>query len=101
MPPSGIPTPLELQLLALVVTRRSGREVAARYKDETGESISYGTLYTTFRRLKEAGWVTVHDDEDDDGRLRFFQIDAPGTKALNAGRTFYRELAGFGVPSRA
>jgi DNA-binding PadR family transcriptional regulator len=58
------PSPVETQLLALVDTERSGREVAKLYQEETGKEMPYGTLYTTFRRLKEAGWVTSRDDEE-------------------------------------
>lgn len=59
--------------------------------------MSPGTLYTTFRRLREAGWVKVRDAADRDGRIRFFKITAPGASALNRGREFYRGLASFGL----
>lgn len=93
-----IPSPVEMQLLALVTTERSGREVALRYKEETGKSISYGTLYTTFRRLKEAGWVDVRDDADEDGRIRFFLINGAGVRALEEARAYFTSLASFGLP---
>lgn len=85
-----------MRLLALVADReRSGREVAKLYAQETGETISYGTLYTTFRRLKDAGWVRVREDQDDDGRVRFFRIDARGEQALRKGRNYYAGIASF------
>ena len=88
-----------MQLLALVAhEERSGREVAKLYEQETGKSISYGTLYTTFRRLKESGWVKTRDDEDEDGRVRFFRIDVDGRKALAEGREYYAGIANFGMP---
>src|SRR5882672_2194547 len=94
-----MPSPMEMQLLAIVAgDERSGREVAKLYEQETGKTISYGTLYTTFRRLAESGWVKVRDDQDDDGRVRFFKLDIEGRRALAAGREFYASLATFGLP---
>lgn len=92
-----LPSNVEFQLLALVVTERSGRDVAQLFKKETGRTISYGTLYTTFRRLREWGWVTVRDDEDEDGRVRWFRITAAGSKAMERARDAYRGLAEFGL----
>ena len=86
-----------LQLLALVDTERSGREVAMRYTVETGKAISYGTLYTTFRRLKDAGWVSVRDDADEDGRVRYFRITGAGALALRNARKHHENLATFGL----
>jgi DNA-binding PadR family transcriptional regulator len=91
-----LPSATEYQLLTLVVTERTGREVAKAFKRATGQMISYGTLYTTFRRLKDWGWVTVRDDEDEDGRVRWFQITVAGAKAMERARDRFRELAEFG-----
>ena len=93
----GLPSDTEFRLLALVVSERSGREVAQAFEKEAGRAISYGTLYTAFRRLREAGWVTVRDDEDADGRVRWFQITAAGSKAMRQAREQYRDLAKFGL----
>ena len=82
--------------MALVAARELvGREVARRFERETGHQISYGTLYTAFRRLNEAGWVTTRDDEDGDGRLRYFKLTGRGAQALAEARIRYRELGGF------
>lgn len=92
-----LPSALELQLLALVADdERSGREVAKLYKQESGKAIGYGSLYTCFRRMVEAGWVTVRDDQDEDGRVRFFKIDIDGRRALENGREYYAGIASFG-----
>ena len=90
---------MEMQLLALVAGTEelSGQEVFNLYREETGKCISYGTLYTTFRRLKENGWVKVRDDHDEDGRIRFFQIDIDGRRALDNGRRYYASIASFGL----
>src|SRR5205823_5109156 len=94
----NVPSPMEMQLLALVTDQeRSGREVAKLYEEETGKAISYGTLYTTFRRLKERGWVKVRDDQDEDGRIRHFCLDMSGRRALACGREFYSGVARFGL----
>jgi len=95
----NLPSPVEMQLLALVTDEElSGREVAKRFERETGRKISYGTLYTTFRRLKEANWVKVREDEDEDGRVRYFQADIGGKRALAEARAYYAGLAGFFLP---
>lgn len=66
--------------------------MAKLYKSETGSRISYGTLYTTFRRMQERGWVTVTEDSDADGRVRFFLITASGLRAFDRSRASYSEL---------
>jgi len=90
-----LPSDVEFRLLALAVEERSGREIAREYKREVGRSISYGTLYTTFRRLKDAGWVRVREDEDADGRLRYFQTSGAGLRALASARAHHASLANF------
>lgn len=93
-----LPSPLEMQLLALVADdERSGREVAKSYREATGETVGYGSLYTCFRRMAEKGWISVRDDGDRDGRVRFFKIDIDGRRALENGRRYYAEIAGFGL----
>ena len=93
-------SPIEAQLLALISDEeRSGREVAMLYKQETGRSISYGTLYTTFRRLKERGLVRSRDGEDEDGRLRYFKITGEGRFAKSKAHEFYEGLAILTSPS--
>ena len=96
--PSGreLLAPLQLQLLALTVQEKTGREIADLYYRDTKRHISYGTLYTTLRRLREDGFLTIRDAEDVDGRLRYFKIDAAGVKALNQSRQYYDEIANFG-----
>jgi len=72
----------------------AGREVAKQFKAETGKTISYGTLYTTLRRLKEQGWVSTRDDEDEDGRVRFFSLDPRGKAGLNFARKYQAAASG-------
>ncbi len=95
---SQLPSDKEFQLLALVAFKeKTGREVAKQFELDEGKSISYGTLYTTFRRMKEAGWVASRDDQDEDGRVRYFQITDAGLKAMNTARKRYETMAGFGL----
>jgi DNA-binding PadR family transcriptional regulator len=91
-----LPSKTEFQLLALVAKERTGREVGKAFEEASGRAISYGTLYVTFGRLKEAGLVTTRDDKDDDGRLRWFRITAAGSKAVVLARDYYRNLSSFG-----
>lgn len=86
---------LETDLLSLLsaVEESSGREIAKRYYGETGRSISYGTLYTTFRRLREAGLVAVRDDHDNDGRVRHFRLTGAGKTALREGAQYYAAIS--------
>lgn len=88
----------EFQLLAVMGARdQSGREIASAYEREAGSSISYGTLYTTLRRLKEMGFVSSRDASDVDGRVRYFKITAQGLAALAKARKTFVRLAGFGT----
>ena len=90
-----VPSPMQMQVLLLIGDKRSGRELAELYRREWGESIPDGTLYTTLRRLKEAGWVNAVDTRNTDGRVRLFQLSARGLKALNLGREQLRRIVDF------
>src|SRR6266581_4015680 len=91
-----LPSTKELELMALVEFEElSGREVAKRYEQETEKRISYGTLYTTFRRLKESGWVEACDSSDVDGRVRYFRLTGAGVRVLKDARRHHLRLAQF------
>jgi DNA-binding PadR family transcriptional regulator len=88
---------LEFQLLAVLGAKeQSGRDVALAYHGETGQELSYGSLYTTLRRLKESGFVDTRESEDEDGRIRYFKINGHGRAALAARRRELHSLATFG-----
>lgn len=94
-----IPSVVELKLLALVEGgERSGRDVATLHEREFGKRISAGTLYTTFRHMREAGWVLVRDEEEDDRRVRYFSLSADGRRALAEGRLYYQRVSAFKLP---
>ncbi|HTH47943.1 MAG TPA: PadR family transcriptional regulator [Candidatus Limnocylindria bacterium] len=84
-----LPSPTEAALLnSLGTLELSGRELAKAYSEQTGRAMPFGTLYTAMRRLKESGWVETRDDNDEDGRLRFFSVTGSGIAAMNAVNTF-------------
>ena len=91
-----LPSPTEMALLEVLSEHGelAGREVAKQFKAETGKTISYGTLYTTLRRLKEQGWVASRDDEDEDGRVRFFSLEPSGRATLNAAKRYEKVASG-------
>ena len=94
-------TPIEMRLLALVADREvSGREVAGLYQQKLGANLPYGTLYTTFRRLRAAGRVDMRENRERDGRVRYFSITPSGRRALAQGRDFYAKLSTFGQSPR-
>ena len=85
--------PLEVRLMAIAISQMSGSEVLAEYESETGRKLSPGTLFTTFRRLKDYGWVDVCDEHDRDGRIRLFQITNVGRRALRDAQLYYHEVS--------
>lgn len=74
-----------MELLAILCSRKkcSGRELARFYKEET-PSINF--VRHQLSRLKEAEWVTIVEDSEEDGRVRYFITTAAGVKALSAAR---------------
>ncbi len=59
------------------------RDVAKLYARQYGRSISFGTLYTTLRRLSDIGLVTVTRESDDaDGRFRYYRLTGTGARSL-------------------
>ena len=94
-PSRTVPSPMQMKVLLLISDKRSGRELVELYRREWGESIPDGTLYTTLRRLKEAGWVSVEEARNADGRVRFFQLSARGAKARDRGREHLRRIVDF------
>lgn len=86
MPKQPDPSRLEFELLALTITERSGREIAQLYERETKKSLSYGSLYTTLRRMREAGWMKVREDPRGDGRTRLFKVTGAGTAVFNSAK---------------
>ncbi|MDP1587674.1 MAG: PadR family transcriptional regulator [Prosthecobacter sp.] len=78
-----MPSTVEYNLLCALGAREiSGRDLAKRYEREQNTSISYGTLYTAMRRLKEGGWVDVRESDEGDRRVRYFKLSSSGAQHL-------------------
>ena len=89
-----IPSAREVELLRLVITERSGREVAKAYEAENGERIPYGTLYTVFAQMEARGWVKIRQSTKGDRRVRLIKIDGGlGMKALDDASHHYGRIA--------
>src|SRR6266436_973559 len=79
----------ELVLLALVRLRENAYGVTVRREiaERTGRDVSFGAVYTTLERLERKGYVKSRMGEptpERGGRAkRYFQIEAPGIRALN------------------
>ncbi len=98
-----LPNEREMRLLnAIGGSERSGRDVAARFAEQSHENpefrktISYGALYVTLARMKEKGWVDSRDDTDEDGRVRFFHLSGLGERVRANGVENFGLLAVFG-----
>jgi DNA-binding PadR family transcriptional regulator len=90
------PSELEFQLMALVRPGElAGREVARRFKQREGKDLSNGTLYTTFKRLIDLGWVSVRVDEGN-RTVRLFKLTRSGAAVLVRQREYYTQLSEFG-----
>ena len=89
-------SPVELKVLSLVLEERTGREIAALYRKQTGDRIPFGTLYSTLRRTRARGWVRMREDRELDPRIRLFVATAEGAEELERSREHYAELSEFG-----
>ena len=87
--------PVEVKVLALVLEERTGREVAALYRRQTGDQLPRGSLYSALRRMRQRGWVRMRADRELDPRLRLFVATADGVRELERARVFYEDLALF------
>jgi PadR family transcriptional regulator, regulatory protein PadR len=89
----------ETILLALVRLRENAYGMAIRHEIavRTGRDVSVGAVYTTLERLEQKGYVSSRIGEATavrGGRAkRYFQIRAPGIKALNDTRNATARLA--------
>ena len=87
-------------LLALVSLRANAYGVTIRREIEqrTGRKVSYGALYTTLDRMEAKGYVSSRVGEptpERGGRAKkYFQIEAPGIKALNETREAIANMGG-------
>jgi DNA-binding PadR family transcriptional regulator len=74
-------------LLALAGGKRHGYAIAKEVlKQSDGElRMGPGTLYGTLQRLLDQGWIVVSDSpEGVDERRRYYRLNSPGRRALEA-----------------
>jgi DNA-binding PadR family transcriptional regulator len=90
----------EVVLLALVRLRENAYGVTIRREivERTGRDVSIGAVYTTLERLEHKGYVSFRMGEptpERGGRAKkYFQIEAPGVRALNATREMIVGMGG-------
>jgi DNA-binding PadR family transcriptional regulator len=90
----------ELVLLALVRLREHAYGVPIRQEiaERTGRDVSFGAVYTTLERLQQKGYVSswIGDPTPERGgrAKRYFQIEAPGRKALKESRETVARMGG-------
>lgn len=78
-----IPSKTQMQLLALLSRRyTSGTEVKDAWLKVKKKPISSGTLYTSMRRLREEGWISVVKESNGDNRKVLFYLTKSGAKNL-------------------
>lgn len=76
-----VPSSLELKLLNLMF-KNGGQMLGADLKKESGAS--YGTVYSTMRRLVEKRWARFTDHQDEEGRVRMFHLEPRAERLLEA-----------------
>ena len=87
-------------LLALVRLRENAYGVTIRreIEERAGRKVSYGALYTTLDRMEAKGYVSSRIGEPTQVRggraMRYFQIEAPGIRALNETRETIANMGG-------
>ena len=89
----------ELVLLALVRLRENAYGVTIRREivNRTGRDYSFGAIYTTLDRLEAKEYISsrVGDPTPERGgrAKRYFEIKAPGARALNEARVAANRMA--------
>jgi PadR family transcriptional regulator, regulatory protein PadR len=90
----------EIVLLALGRLREGAYGVPIRREiaERTGRDVSFGAVYTTLERLERKGYVSSRMGDptpERGGRAkRYFQIEAPGIRALNESRAAVARMGG-------
>lgn len=82
----------QVVLLALIRLRGNayGMKVRQELSERIGKEVSIGAIYTTLERLEKKGYVSSWTGEatpERGGRAkRYFNVEAPGVRALNHSR---------------
>ena len=92
---------LSITALSVLQAIADGHEYGFDVIDSTG--LPSGTVYPALSRLERDGYVrSAWEDEaraHGEGRpaRRYYQVTAPGVRALNEARDYYGRLAGFHI----
>ena len=90
---------LSITVLSVLQTIADGHEYGFDIIDVTG--LPSGTVYPALSRLERDGYVRSAWEDDGhahrEGRpaRRYYRVTAPGVRALDEAREYYRRLAGF------
>ena len=96
---------LSITALSVLQAIADGFEYGFDIIDSTG--LPSGTVYPALSRLERDGYVrSAWEDQSrahHEGRpaRRYYRVTAPGVRALNEAREYYRKLAGLGAPARS
>lgn len=92
---------LEFRLLVIIHKKKAltGRDIAAVYKKKMKRKVSYGSLYTSLRRLTADGFVsnTRPAKNSKDSRIRVFSLTKTGRVIVRQTRNHFTSLAKFKV----
>jgi DNA-binding PadR family transcriptional regulator len=89
----SFPSPTQFQLLCLLAPADlTGRGLGQEHKNETGEAIPIGTLYTTLRRMVKLGWISS-EAHGEDARACTFRLTPRGREYLYEAGALYLDLA--------
>lgn len=100
------PSDREAVILQILTTGgiegRYGLEIRERYEAETKRKMPLGSLYTTLNRMVDKGYLSSEYGESTHerggNRRRYFRIEGPGARALEAYRsTINDRFSAFGV----
>jgi DNA-binding PadR family transcriptional regulator len=85
-------SPLSYTLLALLKKgKMPGTELAQAYETRTLRKVTFGTLYTTLKRL-ETRKLIESSEGTDDRREKYYKLSKTGKEALKRSKDFYAEL---------
>lgn len=94
----GLPSPTEFSILSLLANRSrshelTGLEIAEGHRAATNRALSFGTMYSTLRRLKDEGLVVAETRWTEDGdKVRVFKLTGDGVHVLNHSARYFGGL---------
>jgi len=85
-PGGPLTAPVFYVLLSLSIRERHGYDILKHVRDSSEGTVRFGpgTLYTTLKRMLEAGLIVEVDAEQDDSRRRTYRLTGVGRDRLAA-----------------